>query len=75
MLLQSVIWTAGEVKVPDVMFPNGSPHLVEPIYKDPKLSAPFNEQLAGAHTRHPVSEIFCPLNTLNTIVTVAHGQV
>ena len=30
------------------MFPGGSPHLVEPIYKNPKLSAPFNEQLAEA---------------------------
>ena len=36
----------GEVKVPDVMFPGGSADLVEPIYKDPLLSAPFNEQLA-----------------------------
>lgn len=31
----------------DVMFPNGSPDLVEPIYKNPLLSAPFNEQLAA----------------------------
>ena len=31
----------------DVMFPNGSPDLVEPIYKDLTLSAPFNEQLAA----------------------------
>lgn len=38
----------GKVKVPDVMFPEGSPHLVEPIYKNPKLSAPFNQQLAAA---------------------------
>jgi hypothetical protein len=30
------------------MFPGGSPELVEPIYKNPKLSAPFNEQLAAA---------------------------
>ena len=36
----------GEVKVPDVMFPGGSAELVEPIYKNPLLSAPFNEQLA-----------------------------
>ena len=36
----------GKVKVPDVMFPGGSPDLVEPIYKNPLLSAPFNEQLA-----------------------------
>ena len=36
----------GKVKVPDVMFPGGSPELVEPIYKNPLLSAPFNEQLA-----------------------------
>ena len=55
----TAMWTAGEVKVPDVMFPNGSPHLVEPIYKDPKLSAPFNEQLAGAHTYHRVPEMLC----------------
>jgi len=38
---------AGEFKVTDVMFPNGSPDLVEPIYKNPVLSAPFNEQLAA----------------------------
>ena len=31
----------------DVMFPGGSPELVEPIYKNPKLSAPFNEQLTA----------------------------
>jgi len=31
-----------------VMFPKGSPELVEPIYKNPLLSAPFNEQLAAA---------------------------
>ena len=37
----------GTVKVPDVMFPGGSPDLVEPIYKNPLLSAPFNEQLAN----------------------------
>ncbi len=30
------------------MFPKGSPDLVEPIYKNPLLSAPFNEQLAAA---------------------------
>ncbi len=30
------------------MFPGGSPELVEPIYKNPILSAPFNEQLAAA---------------------------
>ena len=36
----------GKVKVPDVMFPGGSSELVEPIYKNPLLSAPFNEQLA-----------------------------
>ena len=39
---------AGKVKVTDVMFPGGSPELVEPIYKNEKLSAPFNEQLAAA---------------------------
>jgi hypothetical protein len=38
----------GQVKVPDVMFPGGSPHLVEPIYKNPRLSAPFNQQLTSA---------------------------
>jgi hypothetical protein len=36
------------VDIAEVMFPGGSPHLVEPIYKNPKLSAPFNEQLAEA---------------------------
>ncbi len=29
------------------MFPGGSPELVEPIYKNLKLSAPFNEQLTA----------------------------
>ena len=31
-----------------MMFPGGSPDLVEPIYKNEKLSAPFNAQLAAA---------------------------
>ena len=31
-----------------MMFPKGTPDLVEPIYKNPLLSAPFNEQLAAA---------------------------
>ena len=30
------------------MFPKGSPELVEPIYKNAVLSAPFNEQMAVA---------------------------
>ena len=37
------------------MFPGGSPELVEPIYKNLKLSAPFNEQLADVlcvYVRH-----------------------
>lgn len=38
---------AGEVPIPEVMFPGGSPHLVEPIYQNPTLSAPFNEQLSS----------------------------
>jgi hypothetical protein len=38
----------GAVDIAEVMFPGGSPHLVELIYKNPKLSAPFNEQLAEA---------------------------
>ena len=41
--------------MPDVMFPGGSPELVEPIYKNPKLSAPFNKQLTaiiGDYVRH-----------------------
>lgn len=37
----------GKVKITDVMFPGGAPELVEPIYKNPKLSAPFNEQLTA----------------------------
>lgn len=36
------------MKVTDAMFPGGSPALVEPIYSNPLLSAPFNEQLAAA---------------------------
>ena len=31
-----------------MMFPKGSPELVEPIYKNAVLSAPFNEQMAVA---------------------------
>ena len=30
-----------------MMFPKGSPEMVEPIYKNPVLSAPFNEQLTA----------------------------
>ena len=30
------------------MFPGGSPELVGPVYQNPILSAPFNEQLAAA---------------------------
>ena len=37
----------GSLQITDVMFPGGSPELVEPIYKNPLLSAPFNEQLAS----------------------------
>lgn len=41
-------YVTGRLKVTDVMFPSGSPALVEPIYSNPLLSAPFNEQLAAA---------------------------
>ena len=47
----------------DVMFPGGSPELVEPIYKNPQLSAPFNEQLAAAirtFVQHCI-QVFRPL--------------
>ena len=43
------------MNIAEVMSPGGSPELVEPIYKNPKLSAPFNEQLADvvcAYVRH-----------------------
>ena len=46
---------AGALNIAEVMFPGGSPELVEPIYKNPNLSAPFNEQLANvicAYVRH-----------------------
>ncbi len=36
----------GITEVNDVMFPNGSSDLVEPIYNNAALSMPFNEQLA-----------------------------
>ena len=36
----------GTIEVNDVMFPNGSSDLVEPIYNHAVLSVPFNEQLA-----------------------------
>ena len=38
-----------------MMFPKGSPELVEPIYKNPVLSAPFNEQLTAAIHGHTVN--------------------
>lgn len=41
-------YATGRLKVTDLMFPSGSPALVEPIYSNPLLSAPFNEQLAAA---------------------------
>ena len=44
----STCYATGRLKVTDVMFPGGSPALVEPIYSNPLLSAPFNEQLAAA---------------------------
>ena len=53
-MLTHVSSCAGEIKVTDVMFPNGSPNLVEPIFKNPLLSAPFNEQLAA------VIRVLCP---------------
>lgn len=46
-----------KIKVTDVMFPGGSPELVEPIYKNPKLSAPFNEQLAGIVRAYTVDRL------------------
>ena len=45
------IW-AGEMKITDAMFPGGSPRLVEPIYKNPLLSEPFNRQLAEVVRRY-----------------------
>jgi len=38
----------GKAGFADAMFPGGSPHLVEPVYKNPLVSAPFNAQLAAA---------------------------
>ena len=37
----------GKTEINDVMFPNGSSDLVEPIYNNEALSMPFNEQLAA----------------------------
>ncbi len=48
--VKHTVLCTGVVDIAEVMFPGGSPHLVEPIYKNPTLSAPFNEQLAGALT-------------------------
>ena len=54
---------AGKLRIADVMFPNGSPELVEPIYKNAVLSAPFNEHMAVAiHMQclHML-QVCCPL--------------
>ncbi len=45
----------------DVMFPGGSPHLVEPIYKNPILSAPFNMQLAAAVRAYALDRLQVPM--------------
>ena len=53
---------AGKVKATDVMFPGGSPDLVGPVYQNPILSAPFNEQLAAAvlsYCRDVLQVLFC----------------
>ncbi len=39
------------------MFPGGSPALVEPIYSDPLLSGPFNEQLAAALRAYVLAQL------------------
>lgn len=41
----------------DAMFPGGSPALVEPIYSDPLLSGPFNEQLAAALRAYVLAQL------------------
>ncbi len=55
--------------MPDVMFPGGSPHLVEPIYKNPKLSAPFNVQLAAAVRTYVEDrlQVLLPTSNLKTV--------
>lgn len=66
---------AGRVKVPDVMFPGGSPELVEPIYKNPKLSAPFNEQLAGIVRAYTIDRLkVLPPGEKVRIVEVGSGS-
>ena len=56
----------GTTEVNDVMFPNGSSDLVEPIYNNAVLSMPFNEQLADVIStyvqhRRQASAGFCLL--------------
>lgn len=55
--------------MPDVMFPGGSPRLVEPIYKNPKLSAPFNVQLAAAVRTYVEDrlQVLLPTSNLKTV--------
>ena len=50
------------------MFPKGTPDLVEPIYKNALLSAPFNEQLAAAIRAYA-------LNMLQVCCCVQHSGV
>ena len=45
-----------------MLFPGGSPELVWPVYQNPILSAPFNEQLAAAvhsYCRDMLQVLFC----------------
>ena len=63
---------AGRVKVTDVMFPGGSPDLVEPIYKNPKLSAPFNEQLAAAVRAYTEERLQVRSLALTLLFTALH---
>ena len=51
----------------DVMFPNGSPDLVEPIYKNPLLSAPFNEQLAAVIRAYVQARLQVLLTTIRQL--------
>ena len=58
-------WGAGRRRIADVMFPKGTPDLVEPIYKNPLLSAPFNEQLAAAIRAYALSmlQVYCRVHS------------
>jgi hypothetical protein len=54
---ERLTFVAGKVRVTDVIYPGGSPELVEPIYKNPILSAPFIEQLTAVTRAYVIDRL------------------